>query len=261
MRNLIFTFSLLTAALCAPLAQAVPVFPVEVVAEYPHDRGAFTQGLVWHDGRLFESTGLYGSSSLREVELETGRVVRTVALDAREFGEGLTVSDGRLVQLTWRNRRAYVYDPGPLRPVATRRYDGEGWGLTGDGTHLYMSDGSSTLRVLDPCDFSVVRHIEVTATGEPLTMLNALQWVDGRIWANVWQSARIAVIDPDTGTVEAFLDLTPLFGRLGRRPDLIDESPNGIAYDATGRRVFVTGKLWPHLFEIRYRDSAGEPHP
>lgn len=255
------TLLAVVAALCTPCAYAVPVFPVEVVAEYPHDRRAFTQGLAWHDGRLFESTGLYGRSTLREVELETGRVIRAVALDYREFGEGLTVSGGRLVQLTWRNRRAHVYSPETLRRTGAFRYDGEGWGLTGDGTHLYMSDGTATLRVLDPADFRVTRRIDVTAGGEPLSMLNALQWVDGRIWANVWQTTRIAIIDPDTGAVEAFLDLAPLFERLDPRPDLAEESPNGIAFDAERRRVFVTGKLWPRLFEVRYRDADGAVCP
>lgn len=257
----ITTLLVVVAALSTPCAYAVPVFPVEVIAEHPHDQRAFTQGLAWHDGRLFESTGLYGRSTLREVELETGQVVRSVALDYREFGEGLTVSDGHLVQLTWRNRRAYAHAPDTLRRTGTFRYDGEGWGLTGDGTHLYMSDGTATLRVLDPADFRVVRCIRVTADGAPLAMLNAMQWVDGRIWANVWQTTRIAIIDPATGAVEAFVELAPLFDRLGSRPDLADESPNGIAFDPEGRRLFVTGKSWPRLFQVRYRDADGRVRP
>ncbi len=251
MSRIITTLLLIAAASFAPVVCAVPVIPVEVVAEFPHDRRAFTQGIVWHDGRLLESTGLYGASTLRVVELETGRVTESVALDHREFGEGLTVHGDRVIQLTWRNRRALVYSADGLRRMTHFTYDGEGWGLTGDGTHLYMSDGSATLRVLDPADFSVVRRIEVTAEGAPMPMLNAMQWVEGRIYANVWQTTRIAVIDPATGAVESFLDLAPLFERLDSSPDLTDESPNGIAYDPVNKRLFVTGKRWPRLFEVR----------
>jgi glutaminyl-peptide cyclotransferase len=261
MSKIIHALLFASASLFASLAFALPVYPVEVVAEFPHDRSAFTQGIVWHDGRLFESTGLYGRSTLREVEFETGRVLRKSFLDYREFGEGLTVSDGKLVQLTWRNGRAHIHDPATLDRLGTLRYDGEGWGLTGDGTHLYMSDGSATIRVLDPADFSVVRRIQVSAAGEPLDMLNAMQWVEGRIFVNVWQTTRIAIVDPESGAVDAFVDLTPLFERLDFQPNLADESPNGIAFDADGRRLFVTGKLWPKLFQIRYRDADGNMQP
>jgi glutaminyl-peptide cyclotransferase len=243
--------SLLLWATLSTTAFAVPVIPAEVVARYPHDPAAFTQGLLWHDGRLYESTGLYGRSSLREVELETGQIVRRHDLPRREFGEGITAVDGRIIQLTWRNGQAHVYDPHCLQRVDGFRYDGEGWGLTHDGASLVMSDGSDTLQFRDPDGFALQRSVRVTFEDEPLRMLNALQWVDGRIYANIWTTPYIAVIEPETGVTEALIDLTPLFTRLDRDPDLSYESPNGIAYDPERQRLFVTGKLWPWVFEIR----------
>lgn len=248
MTRIIATLLLVLAALPAA---AAPVVPAEILARYPHDTDAFTQGLVWHDGRLFESTGLYGRSSLREVDLATGRRVRESALGENEFGEGLTVVDGRLVQLTWRNGRAHVYDAATLERVSSWRFRGEGWGLTYDGTHLVMSDGSDELQFRDPQDFSVVRRLPVTLQGQRLPLLNALQYIDGRIYANVWTTTMIAIIDPVTGITERVIDLTPLIEQLGFTPRMDYQSPNGIAYDATGNRLFVTGKLWPWVFEIR----------
>ena len=247
-------FVSLVLALAASAACAVPVFPVTVVAAYPHDARAFTQGLHWHDGRLYESTGLYGRSTLREVELDTGRVVRSVDLDRREFGEGITVVDGRLVQLTWQNHYAYVWDPATFEPVSRVRYahDDEGWGVAYDGESLVTSDGSAVLRFVDPATFAVRRTVTVHAAGEPLEQLNALQFIDGKLYANVWQTTRIAEIDPATGAVTAFIELAPLLPRLGDI-ELRVESPNGIAWDPDGGRLFVTGKLWPLLFEVTWR--------
>lgn len=231
-------------------ALAAPVVPAEILGRYPHDPAAFTQGLVWHDGRLYESTGLYGRSSLREVELASGTVTRTVALSENQFGEGLTLVDGRLIQLTWRNGRAHVYDAATLQHITTWRYQGEGWGLTFDGTHLVMSDGSDELQFRDVRDFSVVRRLPVTLDGERLHNLNALQFIQGRIYANVWTTTMIVIIDPASGVTERVIDLAPLLGELGFTPQLDYQSPNGIAYDADNDRLFVTGKLWPWLFEI-----------
>jgi glutaminyl-peptide cyclotransferase len=256
--------TVIAVALCALAAAfaavAVPVHPVEVVRTHPHDRHAFTQGLAWHADRLYESTGLYGRSTLRIVDLESGRVLRHFALDHREFGEDITVLDGRLYQLTWHNQRAYVYDPDTLKRTGRFRYAGEGWGLTHDGERLIASDGSATLRFFDPRSFRETRRLEVTAAGEPLDMLNALETVDGRIYANVWQTTRIAEIDPANGEVLAFIELAPLLEHLDFAPDLAVESPNGIAFDPDARRLFVTGKLWPLLFEVRIRrDGAHWP--
>ena len=247
-------FLLLLTALCASPASAVPVHPVSIVAEYPHDARAFTQGLHWHDGRLYESTGLYGQSTLREVALDSGRVVRSVPLDRREFGEDITVVGGQLLQLTWQNHYAYVWDLETFEPISRIRYAhlDEGWGVAYDGTSLVTSDGSAELRFVDPDTFEVQRRVTVRAAGEPLAHLNALQFIDGKLYANVWQTTRIAEIDPATGDVTAFVELAPLLARLGDI-DVRVESPNGIAWDPDGRRVFVTGKLWPRLFEVTWR--------
>lgn len=251
----------LIVALCAALPlHALPVYPVEVVARHPHDRNAFTQGIVWHEGRLFESTGLYGRSSLREVELHSGRVLRAVSLDRREFGEDVTVLHGVLYQITWMNGRGYTYDPATLTRTGRFRYPGEGWGLTHDGTALVTSNGSAALRWLEPGTLRIIRTLAVTACGEPLDQLNALQFIDGKVYANVWQTTHVAEIDPATGEVTAFIDLAPLLQHLGFDPDLAVESPNGIAFDPDGRRLFVTGKLWPYLFEVKVvRDGARWP--
>lgn len=244
------TLTAILLAVAALPALAVPTYPVEVVARHPHDTDAFTQGIAWHDGILYESTGLYGASTLRIVALDSGRVQRSVALDRREFGEDVTVLDGRVWQLTWLNGSAYAYDPQTLERVARVRYRGEGWGLTNDGGRLITSDGSAVLRFRDPRTFRELRSVTVTAGGEPVAMLNALQYIDGRVYANVWQTTRIAEIDPETGEVTAWIELAPLLEHLGFTPDLAVESPNGIAFDSDGRRLFVTGKLWPWLFEV-----------
>lgn len=247
------TFVLLLVLGGAAPAFAVDTVPVTIVAEYPHDRTAFTQGIHWHDGRLYESTGLYGRSTLREVELDTGKVLRGRALDRREFGEDITVVGTRLYQLTWHNGYAHVWDVASFEPLArlSYAYRGEGWGLTYDGESLITSDGSARLRFVDPTTLAVERELVVRADGEPVEDLNALQWIDGRIYANVWQTTRIAEIDPTTGEVLRYLDLAPAVERVGPI-DLSEESPNGIAWDPDGRRVFVTGKLWPKLFEITW---------
>lgn len=241
--------SLVAIASLQACAQSVPVEGYRVVRTYPHDRGAFTQGLVYLDGVLYESTGLNGRSSLRSVDLATGRVLQNRAVSAEYFAEGLAFLDNKLFQLTWQNGVAFVYDRMSFRPLTTLRYPGEGWGLTTDGRHLILSDGSATLRYLDPGTFREVKRITVTDRGKPVTQLNELEWVKGEIYANVWQTDRLVRISPATGRVVGWVDLTGLLTDAERYAGV--DVLNGIAYDAKGDRLFVTGKLWPKLFEIK----------
>jgi len=215
---------------------------------YPHDRGAFTQGLQYVDGALYEGTGLNGHSSIRKVALETGKVLQKRDISAEYFGEGITVWKNDLIELTWRTHVAFVYDRATFQPKKQFSYPGEGWGLTHDGTNLIMSDGSDQLRVLDPVTFRERRRIRVTAAGAPLRDLNELEVVKGEIFANVWQTDYIARIAPDTGTVVGYIDLRGLLSPAERAStDVL----NGIAYDAARDRLFITGKLWPKLFEVQ----------
>lgn len=227
---------------------AVPTYTYRVVNAYPHDRGAFTQGLVYLDGTLYEGTGLYGQSSLRRVDLQTGAVLQQRDLDAQYFGEGIAVVGDRIMQLTWQSNVGFVYDRASFEPVDQWSYPTEGWGLTYDGTRLIMSDGTATLRFLDPQTFAEIGSIDVADANGPVTRLNELEYVNGEIWANVWQTDRIARIDPQTGGVVGWIDLTGLLSAEDRAEPV--DVLNGIAYDAESKRVFVTGKLWPKLFEI-----------
>jgi glutamine cyclotransferase len=222
----------------------------DVVGTYPHDPGAFLQGLVWHEGGLFESTGLLGRSTLRRVEFPSGRVLQRVSLPSDVFGEGLARVGNRLIQLTWKSGRAFVYDLRTLRLLEEFRYEGEGWGLAFDGTSLIQSDGSDVLTYRDPQRFTPTRRLPVTWNGRPLQYLNELEVVDGEVWANVWYTDYIVRIEPTSGRVSSYLDLTGLLPASQRHRDAV---LNGIAYDPATRRVFVSGKLWPSLFEIRVR--------
>ncbi|MDE0063124.1 MAG: glutaminyl-peptide cyclotransferase [Gammaproteobacteria bacterium] len=219
-----------------------------VVAHFPHDTSAFTQGLLVSGGALYESTGGYGSSSIRIVHLESGRVLRRQSLPENRFGEGLAIATNRLYQLTWKAGTAFVRDPDTLDTVAEFRYSGEGWGLAAMGDELVMSDGSAELRFLDAGNFTERRRIEVRDGESPVVGLNELEEIEGDLYANVWPTDRIAIINPADGRVRAWLDLSgilPLVMR-GPRTDVL----NGIAYDSDARRLFVTGKNWPRLFEI-----------
>ena len=229
---------------------AAPVFGYEVVNIYPHDRQAFTQGLVYRGGVLYESTGLRGRSSLRRVRLETGEVLQQSAVDGRYFAEGLTDWGNQLLQLTWDTNVAFVYDMKSFQQVRTFNYRGEGWGLAQDGRRLIMSDGTPTLRFLDPATFQETGRLQVRDGAVPVEDLNELEYVDGEIYANVWTTDRIAAIDPASGRVTAWIDLAGLMPRGSTSGDAV---LNGIAYDAARQRLFVTGKLWPRLFEIRVR--------
>ena len=260
MRNLsaLRTLVLLSASVLAS-ATAAAADSYRVVNTYPHDRKAFTQGLIFLDGHLYESTGQGGHSSLRKVELETGRVLQNAPLKQKYFAEGLTNWGTTLVQLTWLSHVGFVYDLFSFRLLGTFKYDFEGWGLTQDGKNLIASDGSATLRFLDPVAFREVRRIEVTDHGKPVQELNELEFIHDEIYANVWHSDRIARISPMTGQVLGWIDLTGLL------PANQHPGPegvlNGIAYDAEHDRLFVTGKLWPLLFEIKIAPEGKLPRP
>lgn len=225
------------------------MYGLEIVRSWPHDPQAFTQGLVYQEGRLYESTGIYGESSLREVELETGRVLRKHDLDEQYFGEGLALLGGKLYQLTWRSHVGFIYDAATFQPLGQFSYTGEGWGLTTDGTSLILSDGTSTLRFLDPVTFAVQRTVTVTNAGHELSRLNELEYVHGEVYANVWTRDLIARINPATGLVTGWIDLTGLLAPEDQGGD--GNVLNGIAYDAANDRLLVTGKRWPRLFQIR----------
>ena len=228
----------------------VPVHGFSVVRSYPHDPQAFTQGLEYVDGVLYESTGLNGRSGIRKVNLNTGEVLQIQPLDPAYFGEGITIWKNRIVQLTWQSGLGFVYDRDTFQQQRTFKYAGEGWGLTHDGTRLIMSDGSDsgTLRLLDPESLRPLGTLKVTDAGRPVARLNELEFVKGEIFANVWQTDRIAIISPHSGRVAAWIDLR---GLLDPRQAPRDGVLNGIAYDAKGDRIFVTGKLWPRIFEIK----------
>jgi glutamine cyclotransferase len=225
-----------------------PVDSFQIIHAYPHDPEAFTQGLLYVDGHLYESTGRNGQSSLRMVDLTTGRVLQKYDLPAEYFGEGLTDWGSNLIQLTWTTEKAFVYDRFSFNMRRAMRYKGEGWGLTHDAKSLILSDGSSILRFLDPQSFREVRRLSVTDGDKPVKNLNELEYVRGEIYANIWETDRIARISPRTGEVIAWIDLTGLIDK--RRLTDPDAVLNGIAYDAKTDRLFVTGKLWPNLFEI-----------
>ena len=244
------TLAFLLFASVAPAWAAIPVYGYQVVHAWPHDTAAYTEGLFYKDGHLYESTGQVGESTVRKVELETGEVLQRHRLPRQYFGEGIVDWKGRMVQLTWQSGTGFVYDLASFTPQKTFSYPGEGWALTRDDRQLYMSDGTAELRVLDPETLSEVRRIQVTADGVPVTHLNELEWVDGEIYANVWLTDRIARIDPASGHVVGWIDLSGLFD-ISQLPNPVDDVLNGIAWDAAGKRLFVTGKCWPRLFEIR----------
>ena len=225
------------------------MFGYRVVNEYPHDAAAYTQGLIYRDGFLFESTGLHGRSTLRKVKLETGEVVQRVPVDSTYFAEGLTEWNGQLLQLTWQSQLGFLYDLATFTLQRTFTYAGEGWGLTHDRTRLILSDGSARLRFLDPKTFQETGGVTVRDGTRNIRDLNELEYVRGEIFANVWHTDRIARIDPESGRVTGWIDLRGLLPRVYQLdPEAV---LNGIAFDEAHDRLFVTGKLWPKLFEIR----------
>jgi glutamine cyclotransferase len=244
-----------TAASPTPAPAEVTNYTYQVVNTYAHDPRAFTQGLLFHDGKLLESTGLYGQSSLREVDLATGAVLRNLTVPSQYFAEGLTLLDGKLYQLTWKEQKAFVYDlnadPKTFRKVGEFSYTGEGWGLATDGHWLIMSDGTSAIRFLNPGTFAVDHTIRVLKDDMPQERLNELEYVKGEIYANIWQTDWVARIDPASGRVVGMIDFTYLLPAADRTSTT--QVLNGIAYDPAADRLFVTGKNWPKLFEVRLR--------
>jgi len=234
-------------------ADTTPIsYTYEVVKVYPHNATAFTQGLIMEEGVLYEGTGLYGSSTLRRVDLETGNVLQTHALSNDVFGEGITVFGNEIIQLTWQSHKGFVYDKQSFDLLEEFDYSTEGWGITTDGNQLIMSDGTATLYFLDPETFEVTGQIEVRNGTAPVIRLNELEYIDGEVYANVWQTDKIAIINPDTGQVTGWIDLTNLY-----TPEASNSGNvlNGIAYDSEGNRLFVTGKRWSQLFQIELKPA------
>jgi glutamine cyclotransferase len=244
----------------APAGQ-VPVYGYEVVNTYPHDKDAFTQGLVFDNGTLLESTGLEKYSTLRRVELQTGKVLQKIDVPPFYFAEGMTLFGGKIYQLTWKAEKGFIYDPQTFQKTGEFPYTGEGWGLTHDAESLILSDGSDKIRFIDPNGFQVRRTISVTDAGQPVISINELEYVKGEILANIWPlehgaekyADKIARIDPQTGQVKGWIDMTGLL-KPGEATSE-DAVLNGIAYDEQGDRLFVTGKLWPKLFDVRIKQK------
>lgn len=253
-----------------PPASAAPapappakLYGYQVVASYPHDRGAFTEGLFYQDGQLYESTGLEGRSSIRRVDLASGQVLQSRPVSDAYFGEGIIAWKDKLIELTWKSQVGFTYDLKTFAPTGQFSYPGEGWALTTDGKRLIMSDGTSQIRFWDPETLKETGRINVMLDGKPLTNLNELEWVKGEIYANVWLTDFIVRIDPATGNVLGRIDMSGLLSAADRAatprgvapPDVL----NGIAYDATGDRLFVTGKNWPKLYQIKLVEKTAAP--
>ncbi len=255
MGRAMLALKLIIAAVGASLAPAgaaraeTLVYDVEIVRAFPHDPGAFTQGLFFFDGYLYESTGIEGQSSLRKVEIETGAVLQKEDLASDLFGEGIAPWKGKVIGLTWHSQIGFVYDMKTLKAKKRFTYAGEGWGLTADKKRLIMSDGTSELRFLDPGSFAETGRIAVTLNGRPVESLNELEWIGGEVYANVWNTDLIVRIDPATGAVVGVVDLRPLRAAADDAPST--DALNGIAYDEKTDRLFVTGKNWPKLFEVK----------
>ena len=251
-RNTVLVLLLLAASLAA--AQEPQLYGYRVVNTYPHEITAFTQGLIYRDGELWEGTGKNGLSRLARIDLESGERKQIIQLADRYFGEGIEMIGDRIYQLTWRAHMVFVYDRENLEQLETHYNAREGWGLAFDGEHLILSDGSASLQFIDPEGFVPVRAIEVTVRGQPLNLLNELEYIDGEIWANVWQTDFIVRIDPTSGVVNSIVDLTGLAARtdLGSSEAVL----NGIAWDSENRRLFVTGKHWANLFEIELTEHG-----
>ena len=232
-----------------PQATEPLFYTYEVVAEYPHLRTSYTQGLQLVDGELWEGTGEYGNSRILRNDLATGKVLQSRANPKDEFGEGITVLGDRIYQLTWLKGKLHTYDRKTLKHIATHTYKGEGWGLTSDGERLYMSDGTNHIRVLNPETMAQERRIGVTMRGESLSHLNELEWIEGKIWANVYTTNHIVIINPENGIIEGVINLSGILpeSEYDNKTDVL----NGIAYDKATKRIFVTGKNWSKLFEIK----------
>ncbi len=232
-----------------PDSAPIPLEVAQVVTRYPHDSRAFTEGLFIDAGQLFESTGETGRSSVRQVDLGSGKVLRSAAIPASQFGEGIAPWRGQVLSLTWRDGIGYRWDRKSFKRIGTFRYTGEGWSLTSTGSELVMSDGTDVLRFIDPRNFSVKRTLKVTVQGRPLRLLNELEWVGGQIFANVWMTDYAVKIDPASGKVVGLIDLSLLHQAAGVFGQ--DQVANGIAWDSRARKLYFTGKEWPLLFEVK----------
>jgi glutaminyl-peptide cyclotransferase len=253
---MLFRWFLIAAVALAAKAQA-PIYTYRVTHTYPHDAAAFTEGLEYRGGYLYESTGIERRSSVRKIELETGKILQRIDVAPELFGEGITVINQMIVALTYRTHLGFVYDQANFHIRRTFSYPGEGWGLTNDGDRIYMSDGTSQIRVWDGVSLGEIRRINVHDGTKPVEELNELEWVRGEIYANVWKAERIARIAPKDGRVTGWIDLAGILSKAGLSPDAV---LNGIAYDSLGGRLFVTGKYWPKLFEIQVvRRVSGGP--
>lgn len=238
-----------TDAVQAPAPQSEPTeYTYRIKAAYDHPTDAYTQGLQYVDGILWEGTGQYGQSVIRKTDLATGRSETVARLPRSEFGEGIALLEGKLYQLTWLSNTCHVYNAKTMKKLRDFRYVGEGWGATTDGRKLYMSNGSAKIYTIDPNTFHREKHITVTYQGHPVNYLNELEWIEGKIWANVYTTDQIVIIDPATGNVEGLVDLSGILSEKERKPGT--DVLNGIAYDAEGKRIFVTGKNWSRIFEI-----------
>jgi glutamine cyclotransferase len=279
MRTIVILIAVLSGTACGPAANdsssapnrkaqtstgPVPIYTYEVVKAYPHDPKAFTQGLYYKDGFLYESTGEEGESSLRKVELETGRVVKKWDLPREDFGEGIAEINGKIYMLTWQQELGRVFDAGDFKLLQEFRYQGEGWGMTTDGTNLIFDQGTHILKFMDPTTFKTVRTVPVfLENGRPLMQINELEWIKGEVWGNIWHSEDpailgkpnyIARIDPTSGKVVGWIDLAGISP--GDQDRESENTLNGIAYDAASDRIFVTGKNWKRLYEIRIKPKA-----
>ncbi|HLL73139.1 MAG TPA: glutaminyl-peptide cyclotransferase [Pyrinomonadaceae bacterium] len=245
------------ASAAAATPETVPTYTYKVKNSWPHDRRAYTQGLIFRDGVLWESTGQYGSSSLRKVELKTGKVIKQISVPSKYFAEGMTVFHNKVFQLTWQEHKGFIYDPETFEKQGEFDYTGEGWGLTHDGQSLIMSDGTNQIRFLDPATLKTTRTVSVFDAGEPVSQLNELEYIDGEIYANIWQSDRIVRLDPKSGKILGWIDMTGLLKTKDRTGQ--EDVLNGIAYDEAGKRLFVTGKMWPKLFEVEIVPDRTRP--
>jgi glutamine cyclotransferase len=255
---IIIIFLSLSAQSCSNNAtntnnNTTPILSYEIINIYPHDSEAFTQGLIWDDGYLYESTGLYGSSSLRQVELKTGKTIKNIPLADNYFAEGITIFDDKIFLLTWREQTGFIYHQDTLKLIGTFSYSYEGWGITTDGEYLIVSEGTPVLHFLDPETLQEIKQIHVHDGLFLVKWINELEYIEGYIYANIWQTDRIAIIDPDTGKVVSWLDLYGILDSVqyNKNVDVL----NGIAYDAENNRLFVTGKLWPAIFEIKMLET------
>lgn len=250
MNKIVAQALLLSALLPAVASAALPTYDFKVVRSYPHDTQAFTEGLLYRDGILYESTGLNGKSSIRKVDLTSGKVLQSKDIPPQYFGEGLTDWGDTLVGLTWQTQTGFVFDLKTFELKSQFAYPGEGWGLAHNGKELIMSDGTATLRFLDPKTFLEVRRVKVTADGIAVDQLNELEVVEGEIYANIWHTNTIARIDPASGKILGWIDFGKLYPEAGKGQNG-ENVMNGIAYDAEKKRLFVTGKLWPKIYEVK----------